>query len=89
MSNHSFFFRKNKSVEDEKKNEDCGVDKDSMMCDKCHKVYAANFKFCPECASPLHPVVDDSKCANCGYEFKEGMKFCPKCGTKKRGCLPK
>ncbi|MDA8235396.1 MAG: zinc ribbon domain-containing protein [Clostridia bacterium] len=50
-------------------------DDGTYQCPSCATKLDAEFKFCPDCKTPLN-----KKCA-CGKELQIGWKCCPHCGT--------
>ena len=46
-----------------------------MRCPKCQLDCAAEFDFCPRCATPLQVT-----CPTCGFRVAAEFAFCPACG---------
>ena len=55
-------------------------------CDKCHKEYEDNSKFCPECGELLQEMnsfkEDVMICPVCQRKYPEDACFCEHCGRK-------
>ena len=65
--------------------------KEVVVCKKCGKKYAADFKFCPNCGEPVEGTKKIErqvfagqvrKCPNCGTEISSYTVFCPGCGVE-------
>ena len=59
------------------------VDKATVKCPNCGKVFASKTAFCSSCGTKLpEPPPTKKVCPNCGKTFPLKTAFCSSCGTK-------